>query len=129
MPTCQQFLPQIDIISPPEDGVYIRGLFLEGARWDSETHSLAESHPKKLYVELPVIWLKPVARGTTSSGGQSMTYMYPCPVYKTLRRAGTLSTTGHSTNYVLTIDLPSIHHAEHWVKRGVAAICSLNYVN
>eukprot|EP00026_Physarum_polycephalum_P000043 Phypoly_transcript_00043.p1 GENE.Phypoly_transcript_00043~~Phypoly_transcript_00043.p1 ORF type:complete len:2765 (+),score=358.08 Phypoly_transcript_00043:606-8297(+) len=119
-----------DILSPPEDGVYIRGLFLEGARWDNDTHSIAESHPKKLYVELPVIWLKPVVRGTAgSAGGSKSTYTYPCPVYKTLRRAGTLSTTGHSTNYVLTIDLPSIHHAEHWVKRGVAAICSLNYVN
>lgn len=104
--------------------MYIKGLYLEGARWDPVTRSLAESSPKKLYTELPVLWLKPVVKTTTSATPGT----YPCPVYKTLRRAGTLSTTGHSTNYVITIDLPSRDPPSHWVKRGVAAICSLNYV-
>jgi len=106
----------------PKDGCYIRGLFLEGARWDAQRHALAESRPKELFTEMPIIHVKPETDRIKPKSG-----IYDCPCYKILTRAGTLSTTGHSTNYVITMELPSREEQTHWIKAGVALFCALNY--
>mmetsp|Transcript_61818 Transcript_61818/g.85181 ORF Transcript_61818/g.85181 Transcript_61818/m.85181 type:complete len:82 (+) Transcript_61818:2808-3053(+) len=49
-----------DITAKPEDGVYIYGIYMEGCKWDYEKHMLAESDPKKLFTELPLLHLLPV---------------------------------------------------------------------
>ncbi|XP_067861511.1 dynein axonemal heavy chain 3-like [Heptranchias perlo] len=111
-----------DMPSPAVDGVYIKGLYMEGAKWDRKRHVIGESLPKVLYDNLPIIWLKP---GEKSSFQEES--VYGCPVYKTSVRRGILSTTGHSTNYVLTIELPSDQPQNHWVNRGAACLCQLDY--
>ena len=91
-----------DLYEKPADGCYVYGLFLEGASWDAAKGCIVESRPKELYVTFPVLWLHPkVDRPLPEKK------VYSCPVYKTLTRAGTLSTTGHSTNFVLAVELPS----------------------
>ncbi|XP_068082965.1 dynein axonemal heavy chain 1 [Anabrus simplex] len=106
----------------PADGCCIYGLFLEGARWSTELRVLSESRPKELYTDMSVVWLLPEQNRVPPDSG-----IYECPVYKTLTRAGTLSTTGHSTNYVVAIEIPSSQSQTHWIKRGVALICALDY--
>uniref|UniRef100_A0A452IS51 Uncharacterized protein n=1 Tax=Gopherus agassizii TaxID=38772 RepID=A0A452IS51_9SAUR len=111
-----------ELAERPAQGCYIHGLFLEGARWDPVSFQLAESRPKELYTEMAVIWLVPVPNRKPPTRG-----FYLCPIYKTLTRAGTLSTTGHSTNYVIAVEIPSSKLQRHWIKRGVALICTLDF--
>eukprot|EP00753_Platysulcus_tardus_P001936 PLAT11596.28.p1 GENE.PLAT11596.28~~PLAT11596.28.p1 ORF type:complete len:1478 (+),score=919.34 PLAT11596.28:361-4434(+) len=118
----------------PEDGVYIYGLFLEGARWDYDRHCLADSLPKQLYAELPAVHLDPVQNETPPTEG-----IFKTPVYKVLSRRGELSTTGHSTNFVCYLRLPAGAPEDDiisddgsgdnakWIKRGVACFCALRY--
>uniref|UniRef100_A0A8C3ERS2 Dynein axonemal heavy chain 1 n=1 Tax=Corvus moneduloides TaxID=1196302 RepID=A0A8C3ERS2_CORMO len=111
-----------ELTHQPDVGCYIHGLFLEGARWDAAAGQLAESRPKELYTEMAVIWLVPVPNRKAPESGS-----YLCPIYKTLTRAGTLSTTGHSTNYVIAVEIPTDKPEKHWIKRGTALICALDF--
>ena len=63
---------------------------------------------------------------TGSIGGEA--HMYQCPIYKESTRNGTLSTTGHSTNFVMFIRVPMAkeHTQQHWIKRGVAMLSQLD---
>jgi len=80
----------------------VTGLFIEGCKWSYQKRCLDESDPKVLFVKCPMIWFKPCLKENVKN------YMhYNCPIYKTADRRGTLMTTGHSTNFVLMLRMPS----------------------
>ena len=110
-----------DLDEPPEDGVYCNGMFIEGARWDYDEHVVGESQPKVLYTTFPAIWFEPAE--TTKFREFKH---YNAPLYKTLERRGILSTTGHSTNFVTDIRIPTEKDESWWIKRGVALFTSLS---
>jgi dynein heavy chain, axonemal len=106
---------------PPASGVYIEGLYLEGCGWDADSKRLCESQPKVLFVSAPCMWLVPKKQEDLSDYPH-----YTCPVYRTTERRGVLATTGHSTNFVMFVRLPTDKEPDHWIMRGVALVSSLS---
>ena len=102
------------------NAAYVYGLYTEGCRWDFEVMQLDEARPGETFSAAPIIQFVPSEKGHTEEGEVSM------PIYKTSERAGVLSTTGHSTNYIISIDCPCSKNPAHWILRGGAFICQLN---
>ncbi|XP_076243987.1 dynein heavy chain at 62B [Calliopsis andreniformis] len=116
-----EVLPAFELNVSPEDGVYVYGMFLAGARWDMQKMFLEESFPKILWDPLPIVWMKPSRVESIEIADR-----YECPLYITSARFGVLKTTGHSTNYVLNILLDTTYPVSHWIKRGLALLCQLD---
>jgi len=72
-----------------------------------------------LYPSLPVIRLVPTVKLDEKS------LRYNCPLYKTAIRAGVLSTTGHSTNFVIAVLLPTSLPENYWILKGTALITQI----
>lgn len=110
-----------ELTTGPDDGVYVYGLYLEGARFDYENNVVVDSKPGRMYELLPVIHFRPAV------GHKQAPNTYACPVYKTAVRKGVLSTTGMSTNFVVAIELPikKTDNEQKWILAGVAALCNL----
>ena len=71
---------------------------------------------------MPMVLLVPAPSRVKPKSG-----IYNCPVYRVLSRTGQLSTTGHSTNYVMNIEVPSEELEDIWIRAGVAMFLALRY--
>lgn len=65
---------------------------------------------------LPVLHINPVLELPKND------LRYVCPLYKTAIRAGVLSTTGHSTNFVVAVLLTSEKEQSYWILKGTALL-------
>jgi dynein heavy chain len=100
-----------DINSPPSEGVYIHGLFIEGAGWDRKNIRLQESLPKQIYQSMPVIHVS-----ATNSTDDTDPKLYVCPVYRRPRRT--------DQNYIFNVELKTQQSPDYWAMRGVALLCA-----
>ncbi len=117
----------------PEDGIFVHGLMMEGARWTDEEESadniyavgttscagnLTESKLKVLLTVMPVIYVKAVQVQPQWSP-ESVGYLrgdpslYECPVYLTAARGPT---------YVFLATLKTVAPVHKWILAGVALL-------
>jgi len=109
-----------------EGGCYVYGMYIEGATWDDKTHQLADPRPKELFSKMPSFWLKPVQnREHPTHEFREAEGMYQVPLYKILTRAGVLLTTGHSTNYVMNVEVATDRPQDYWIRAGCAMFLAL----
>ena len=90
-------------------GTLIHGLFMEGARWDIEENSIADSKPKDLYPTMPVLHIIGVTVDKFDSSGR-----YDCPIF---------STTIHGPTFIFSGPLKTKDPPYKWVLAGVTMVC------
>ncbi|XP_053317654.1 dynein axonemal heavy chain 6 [Spea bombifrons] len=113
-------LPMDSQLPSPEDGVLVHGMYMDASRWDNEEMVIEDALPRQMNPMFPVVHFEPRQNYHPSPA------LYQAPLYKTGARAGTLSTTGHSTNFVVTVLLPSKKPSDYWISKGSALLCQLN---
>ena len=59
-----------------QDGVYIKGLYLQGAGWDKKNSILVEANPMQLVCLMPTIHFKPVENKKKVAKGTVCAFPY-----------------------------------------------------
>jgi dynein heavy chain len=119
----------------PQDGAYVHGIYMEGARWNVEGYdetdvsgtsckgAVAESKPKELYPLMPLIYIKAV-QIQSDWDPQAVGYirpephLYNCPVYYTTYR-------GHVFIFTATLTVDQLDR-NRCTLAGVAMLFSLD---
>ncbi|XP_022915026.2 dynein beta chain, ciliary isoform X1 [Onthophagus taurus] len=100
-----------EFTSAPRDGAYVHGLFMEGARWDTQAGMIMDSRLKELFPCIPVINIRAITQDK-----QDLRNVYECPVYKTRTRGPT---------YVWTFNLKTKDKPAKWTMAGVALLLQI----
>ncbi|OHT09102.1 Dynein heavy chain family protein [Tritrichomonas foetus] len=104
---------------PPDEGIYIEGPFLEGAKWDKNEKNLTECEQTELISSLPIMHLMPTQKTDTYDMNQT----YECPLYRTQNRgSGALGL----PNYIMSLFIPAEREPpDHWIQRSVATFITV----
>uniref|UniRef100_A0A4W5QZC0 Dynein, axonemal, heavy chain 9 n=1 Tax=Hucho hucho TaxID=62062 RepID=A0A4W5QZC0_9TELE len=100
-----------DFSTPPREGAYVHGLYMEGARWDTQAGMMVDARLKELTPTMPVIFIRAIPMDK-----QEVRNVYQCPVYKTRQRGPT---------YVWTFNLKTKENPSKWTLAGVALLLQI----
>lgn len=107
--------------APPAEGIYVHGLFLDGAAWSRQEGHLVESQPKVLFTPLPVLFVTGNARKNEDKSRKEMFGSigpYECPVYKYASR------TDRYFIFYTNLKCTPEKYPNKWALRGVALLCN-----
>eukprot|EP00826_Nyctotherus_ovalis_P011647 TRINITY_DN1302_c0_g1_i10.p1 TRINITY_DN1302_c0_g1~~TRINITY_DN1302_c0_g1_i10.p1 ORF type:complete len:490 (-),score=157.59 TRINITY_DN1302_c0_g1_i10:1215-2684(-) len=116
-----EFLSERGAIGSPEDGAYIRGVYIEGAYFEETRKLLLDPLPMKFAHSMPVIHFKPKLKKGSGREKEKDLYsnVYHCPCYYYPDR-------GDENSYLFSIPLDcGDRTAAMWIKRGTALLLSL----
>jgi dynein heavy chain len=110
-----EYLEPEDVTDYSEDGMYVHGLYMEGARWDVKKGRIADSIPKELHPKLPLVRIRGVLYAEVDKTG-----IFDCPVYITTRRGDSPPNGVYTFLATLKTDQP----VNKWVLAGAAIMMS-----
>lgn len=114
--------PELKVLKTPlisawlfQEGVYIYGLYMDGAAWDRRNGKLTESTPKVLFSQLPVLHIFAI-----NSTAPKDPKLYVCPIYKKPKRT--------DLTFITVVYLRTVLSPDHWILRGVALLCDIKWI-
>jgi len=116
-----QYMHEEQVRSPPQNGVYVHGLYLDGGAWSKQEGTLVESAPKTLFIDLPVLWVSANTISEQNKTNQEMfgsigPYRAPCYKYP--------SRTDRYLIFMVNLKCTTERNPKYWILRGVALLCN-----
>ena len=124
-------IPHEKIEKAPSCGIYVYGLFLEGASWDDKL-GLIDQKPGEMRFNMPLIWFKTCVEvekkedDDDDDGAEEEIFTYSCPLFKTGKRASIIASSGNSNEKIIDVDLTSRFNKDYWILRGAALLSQLD---
>jgi dynein heavy chain len=107
---------------PPSSGIYVGGIYLQGARWDVGMSCLEEAEKDRAHNALPTVWFLPTHKGALAgSGTLTGLPVWDCPLYSVPGHA-----MAHEDRELAVLRLETRRSPDAWTRADVVAVLSVS---